>query len=152
MQMKIYLTHGKLKKSCKRMKSQVQYSSLRNIEFIMDWMFGWKCIIVWFAMGIVYLTYFLKVDAIPITHQKNISQMLIGAIPITNQNKIGNVLVIGLQWIYHIFDLFFKVNAISTTNFDWGNIRYKLETSWNCISICFVEYLVTSRRKYFLWR
>ena len=45
MQMKIYLTHVKLKKSCKRMKSQVQYSSLRNIEFIMDWIFGWKCLI-----------------------------------------------------------------------------------------------------------
>ena len=42
-------------------------------------------------MSIVHFTYFLKVDAISITHQKDASQILIDAIPIMNRTKNWNV-------------------------------------------------------------
>ena len=67
----------------------------------------WSCIIVCFAMDIAHLIYFLKVDAIPITHQKDASQILIGGIPITNQNKNWNCNIVcfamGIAYLTYFF-------------------------------------------------
>ena len=98
------------------MKPQVQYPSLQSIEFIMDWMFGWNCITIWFPMSIVYLTYIFKVDAIPITHQKYTSQNLIGAISISDHYKNWNYNIVWVWDGYWTSDLFLKIDVISITN------------------------------------
>ena len=63
---------------------------------------------------------------------------------IMNQNIIGIVSLFGSRWVLHIW--------LISSNFDWDKIRHKSEISWNCIFVCFVEYLVNSNRKYYQWR
>ena len=126
----IHITHWpyacKAKKSWKIRKSWVQYPSPQKIEFMMDWMFGWNCIIVWVAMGIVHLTYFPKVDAIPIMHRKDVSQILIGAIPIPKQYKNWNCIIV---WVCHGYCTF---DSFSQNRY---NIHHKPKQNWNCIVV-----------------
>ena len=56
----------------------------------------------------IYLTYFFKVDAIPIMHQKHASQNFFVAIPITNHNVFSILSLFGSRWVLHILDLFFQ--------------------------------------------